>query len=144
MKCKQCGGDADNHSEAMLIAHGVYLGNGVLEDDGQAERDAEAAEGTYHGVPIDPKATIEQLMKATDPSKDAEDSIVAYGCEDCEVGIECNLYDKDGNLVERKAIEQCPMCQSTNIKPLTKAEYDEMYNDDGSDEFDPNERERKS
>jgi hypothetical protein len=31
MICKQCGRDADLHSEALLIAHGTYSGGGAIK-----------------------------------------------------------------------------------------------------------------
>jgi hypothetical protein len=97
-------------------------------------------------MPIDDdgKMTTAELMKATDPSQDVDSAIVAYECKDCEVAVECNHYDQFGMIIKRDTIDQCPMCQSTNVAPLTKAEFDRLYSDDGSDEFDPSEREHKS
>ena len=73
--------------------------------------------------------------------------IVAYACDECETAIEINFLDEHIKVVGTTAnllvpLEQCPLCQGTKLSPLTQAEYDAVYQDDGSDEYDPSQRER--
>ena len=76
-----------------------------------------------------------------DHSQEGE-AVVAYACDECEAAMELNFLDDHETVVGRVALEQCPLCQGTKLSPLTQAEYDAVYQDDGSDEFDPSQRER--